>query len=204
MKRVYVVTTALALLASCRSIGYDDLNPNIQPNPNLLPVLTVKTDTTIYPKTYKSSDKKKVDDRRANDAANLLRSDAQKNLMEQSGENKGYISMRVSYEDLRNDHVYTATKVLGIIPLGIPLFLGVPFGGQTQDVELEVQIMNKKRDIIKQYTATCTGSAVSAVWWGYSTKDTRRKASTESIKQAMESIRRQINNDAPEIRAQLK
>lgn len=204
MKKVYVVATALALLASCRSIGYDDLNPSIQPNPNLLPVLTVKTDTTIYPKTYKSSDKEKVYDRRANDAANLLRSYAQKDLMEQSGENKGYISMRVSYEDLRNDHVYTATKVLGIIPLGIPLFLGVPFGGQTQDVELEVQILNRHKDIIKQYTATGSGSAVSAVWWGYNTKDTRRKASAESIKQAMESIRRQINNDAPEIRAQLK
>ena len=38
MKKIVALLTGLLLLSSCRSVSYDDLNPTIQPNDNLLPV----------------------------------------------------------------------------------------------------------------------------------------------------------------------
>lgn len=223
MKKTYAITAALALLASCRSVTYEDVNPTIQPNQNLLPVLKIETDTSMYPRSYTveteyydqddSSDYKKQRRSRLNsverstyrdprkiEAANFFIKEVQENIIEQSGEKKGYIKMRITYLNNDSNFLYSLTK----LPLFIPTFLGVPCGNSKYTTEVEVTIMDKKRSVIKRYTEKATDEEFQAMYWGYDGYDVKHKASMTSLKHALENIRHQINNDAPEIRAKLK
>ena len=222
----YLLTAALVLLSACRSVGYDDLNPTIQPNQNLLPVLKIETDTSMYPRSYtveteyyesdddynndsdykrkrprlSSVEKNTYRDPRQKSAANIFIKEVQENIIEQTGEKKGYIKMRITYLDNDSNFLYPLTK----LPLFIPTFLGVPCGNSKYTTEVEVTIMDKQKNTVKRYTEKATDEEFQAMYWGYDSYDVKYKASMVSLKLALEKIRRQINNDAPEIRAKLK
>ncbi|MBQ7632850.1 MAG: hypothetical protein IJS88_01890 [Alphaproteobacteria bacterium] len=226
MKKTYVIAAALALLASCRSVDYEDLNPTIQPNQNLLPVLKIETDTSMYQQSYtveteyydsdydydndsdykrrrsrlNSVKKRTYNDLRKKSAANLFIKEVQENIIEQTGEKKGYIRMRITYLNNDPNGFYSLT----MLPLFIPTFLGVPCGNSKYTTEVEVTIMDKQRNIIKRYTDKATDEEFQAMYWGYSSYNVKYKASMVSLKKALENIRHQINNDAPEIRSKLK
>lgn len=203
MKKIYLLATVAALLSSCRSVGYEDLTPSIRPNNNLLPVLEVKTDTKIYPKKEKIG-KKTYNDSRGTDAETIFIKEVRENIIEPTGEKKGYITMRISYEDTDSVGLYKLTAFVGCLGLGVPFLFGVPAGALNQDLEVEVQIQNNHKDVIKRYTERVADTEYVAAWWGYKRKDVSRKVAAENLKHALENIRYKINNDAPTIRAQLK
>jgi len=235
MKKTYIIAAALALLTSCRSVTYEDVNPTIQPNQNLLPVLKIETDTSMYPQSYtveteyydkdesyvdnydgeydynsnyrarkrsrlSSVKRNTYDDPRPKDATNMFIKEVQENIIEQTGEKKGYIRMRITY--LNNDH--NGFYSLTMLPLFIPTFLGVPCGNSKYTTEVEVTILDNKKNVVRRYTEKAVDEEFRAMYWGYSNYDTTYKASMVSLKKALENIRHRINNDAPEIRSKLK
>ncbi len=74
----------------------------------------------------------------------------------------------------------------------------------TQTMEVEIEIMNKKRDVVKRYTQVVETSAYRAYYWGYKRKDINRKVSADNVKEALRIIREKINKDASEILERLK
>lgn len=204
MNKLYLCVAATILLAACKSVGYNDLTPSKQPNNNLLPVLEIKTDTSIYPRLLDIGKKKKVVDKRSNDAKNIFHKEVQQNIIETTGANKGSISLRLNYENTVNNSVYSAVGTVSLLALGVPLLFGVPFGAKTQDLEVEVQILNKHKDVIRTYTEKVSDTEYKAAWWGYDSQSIYRKLAAENLKQALAEIRRQINNDAMQIRTELK
>lgn len=204
MNKLYLCVAATILLAACKSVGYNDLTPSKQPNNNLLPVLEIKTDTSIYPRLLDIGKKKKVVDKRGNDAKNIFHKEVQQNIIETTGANKGSISLRLNYENTVNNSAYSAVGTVSLLALGVPLLLGVPFGAKTQDLEVEVQILNKHKDVIRTYTEKVSDTEYKAAWWGYDSQSIYRKLAAENLKQALAEIRRQINNDAVQIRTELK
>ena len=204
MNKLYLCVAATILLAACKSVGYNDLTPSKQPNNNLLPVLEIKTDTSIYPRLLDIGKKKKVVDKRSNDAKNIFHKEVQQNIIETTGANKGSISLRLNYENTVNNSAYSAVGTVSLLALGVPLLLGVPFGAKTQDLEVEVQILNKHKDVIRTYTEKVSDTEYKAAWWGYDSQSIYRKLAAENLKHALENIRYKINNDAPEILTELK
>ena len=73
-----------------------------------------------------------------------------------------------------------------------------------QTLDIEVLVQNTHKDVIKRYTANSSDTVYAALYWGYDNKDIDRKVAAENLKKALENIRHQINNDAPEIRSKLK
>lgn len=195
MKKFYMLTLVLALLSSCKSLSYDDLNPAIQPNTNLLPVLEVKPDQKSIRAVYN----KKHDDRIA-DTVNIFNKEARENIMEQTGKKKGIISMRLNYGETKRNKLYAASEGL----MFIPTILGVPFDNAEQVLEIEVLVQNNNNDIIKRYVERVEDEEYAALYWGYKKEDVQRKVAAENMKNAMAKIRQKINNDAPEIRTKLK
>lgn len=226
MKRFYFIAASLALLVSCRSVTYEDVNPTIQPNQNLLPVLKIETDTSMYPQSYtveteyyerdddynndsdytpkrsrlNSVEKSTYRDPRKKSAANFFIKEVQENIIEQTGAKKGYIKMRVTYLDNDSNFLYSLT----MLPVFIPTLLGVPCGNSKYTTEVEVTIMDNQKNIIKRYTEKAVDEEFEAMYWGYDSYDAKYKASMVSLKKALENIRHRINNDAPQIRAELK
>lgn len=195
MKKTYAIAAALALLASCRSVTYEDVNPTIQPNQNLLPVLDVRPDQSSIRAVYN----KKKDDRIA-DALSIFNKEVRENIIEQTGDKKGIITMRINYGNTTHNKFYQITPGL----IYIPTVLGVPFDSAEQTLDIEVLIQNTHKDVIKRYTANSSDTVYAALYWGYDNKDIDRKVAAENLKKALENIRHQINNDAPEIRSKLK
>ena len=219
MKKIVALLTGLLLLSSCRSVSYDDLNPTIQPNDNLLPVLEIETDASMYPRLYTVEEKhykdfdshsgnardytitrNRYEDPRIRTATNIFIKEVQENIIEQTGHKKGYIKMRVTYLNNNRNGFYSLAK----LPLYIPVFLGIPCGNSEYTTEVEVTIMDKQKNIIKRYTEKALDEEFEAMYWGYDEYDAKYKASMVSLKKALENIRHRINNDAPEIRAELK
>lgn len=191
----YLLTAVVILLSACRSVGYNDLTPPIQPNTNLLPVLEVRPDYTSVRAVYNE----KGDDRVA-DALSIFNKEVRENIMEQTGDKKGNITMRINSGETKHNKFYPYTVCL----LYIPTILGVPFDNAEQTLEVEVLVQNTHRDVIKRYTETVSDTEYAAMYWGYKEDDVERKVAAENMKNAMANIRRQINNDAPEIRTKLK
>lgn len=204
MNKFYVCAAAMILLTGCKSVGYDDLTPAHQPNTTLLPMLEIKTDTSIYPRSLDIGEEKKVQDRRGKDAENIFRKEVRQNIIEPTGKKHGYITMRISYENTDNVDAYVTAGVLSAFTLGIPTLLGVPFGAKNQDLEIEVQILNKNKDVIRSYTERAEDTEYKALWWGYGSYSVYRKVAAENLKRALTEIRHQINSEAPQIRAELK
>lgn len=195
MKRFYFIAASLALLASCRSIGYEDLNPQIQPNTNLLPVLEVKPDYKSIRAVYNQ----KKDDRVA-DALSIFNKEVRENIMEQTGDKKGNITMRINYEEEDSCKVCVISSFL----LGLPNLIGIPGNYFKQTLEIEVLVQNTHKDVIKRYTESVSDTEYVAMYWGYNVDDAERKVAAENMKNALANIRHRINNDAPEIRSKLK
>lgn len=195
MKKIVALLMGLMLLSSCRSVSYDDLNPTIQPNDNLLPVLEIRPDYASIRAVYTSKR-----DERVADAVNIFTKEVRENIMQQTGEKKGNITMRISYGKTNHNKIYEITSGF----LYIPTLLGVPYYNAEQILEVEVLIQNKHKDVIRRYTESVSNTEYAAMYWGYKKEDVDRKVAARNMRNAMENIRHRINNDAPQIRVELK
>lgn len=81
--------------------------------------------------------------------------------------------------------------------------LGFPAGEISQSLEVEVEIWNKNKELIRRYVENVRDTEYVAMYWGYHNATIGRKLAANNIKQAMKNIRQRINRDAPYIKAQL-
>ncbi|MBQ9270694.1 MAG: hypothetical protein IJ218_00290 [Alphaproteobacteria bacterium] len=195
MRKFAELMACLLFLSSCRLLSYDDLNPAIQPNSHLLPILEIKPDYRSIRAVYNVRK-----DIRIADAVNIFSKEVRENIMEQTGKTKGTITMRINYGETKRNKLYAASKKL----MFIPTILGMPFDNAEQVLEIEVLVQNKQNDIIKRYVERVENEEYAALYWGYNKEDVQRKVAAENMKNAMAKIRQKINDEAPQIRAKLE
>ena len=82
--------------------------------------------------------------------------------------------------------------------------VGFPANELTESLEVEVQIMNNKKEVIGRYVENVTNSNYLAMYWGYNWPGLYRKVAADNIKTALEKIRIKINNDSTRLNKQLK
>ncbi len=66
-------------------------------------------------------------------------------------------------------------------------------------IELELQIFDLNKKLIKRYQADCSNKKYVALYWGANYPTALRKANAAAFKCAMYKIKKQIEIDAPEI-----
>lgn len=216
------------LLSACQSINYQDVNPTINPNQNKLPAMESMIDMYNLEAVYTGGgyagtannlgvgyanrgwgnwvqttaiSGTQYKDARVNDVINIFNKEVKENITNPYGEKKGYISLKLGY---RGEDRQPLLAFISIISLGTINLLGFPADIKEQSLEVEVEIWNNKKEIIKRYTANALDSEFLAVYYGYNELTIHRKLAAENIKQALEQIRRQINDDAEEINKKLK
>ena len=195
-------------LCSCSlPITYSDTHQQKNPNSNLLPALNTKISVPNLRAAFSDAtdDEGKPDynlrNVMADDAVNIFEREVEENITLGEGEKRGYISFRVTYVQLDNS---TGLRALSMATLGLLNAVGLPMDKFTQTMEVEIEIMNKKRDVVKRYTQVVETSAYRAYYWGYKRKDINRKVSADNVKEALRIIREKINKDASEILERLK
>lgn len=186
----------LLLLASCRSIGYNDVNADTAPNLNLLPALTPQVSEHNLKNVYGRKDL------RVNDAEQIFTKEIKNNITSPYGEKKGTITLTLNYhgDNSTSFYHYTSAFTLGLLNL-----VGYPADEADESLEIEVDILNKKQEIVKRYTALAQNKAYRAMYYGYKDiKTARRKVAAENMKQTMAIVRQKINADADEIKKLLQ
>ena len=210
--RKIIFALVFCLCGCALSVSYDDVHQQINSNPNLLPALKTKVDTQNLRASFadladyeNNSDKKRKDTMRlnmiVNDAVNIFEREVEENITVGSGEKKGYISFKVQYVELKDS---VPVRVATIAGLGLLNIAGFPYNTFTQTMEAEIEIMDKKQNVIKRYTEIVESSESCALYWGYKRREINRKISAENVKKFLEIVRKKINNDAEEIKAKLK
>lgn len=215
-------------ICSCKSITYQDVNPTLFPNSNLLPALEILVDINNLEATYTSGSYvgtannfgsgyglnnyggyvstttmsgTHYKDVRVNDIINIFNKEVKENITSLYGEKKGYISLKLGYKGFEEN---TLLGLASIFSLGTVNFLGVPISKLSQSLEVEVEIWNNKREVVKRYVENVVDSEYVAMYWGYNINNAFRKVAADNIKQALEKIRNKIGNDATEIKNSLK
>ena len=212
----------LFFLSSCSSISYNDLNPCKNPNkhllPSLEPIIDVYNLEAIYSKgryeglsaniTYSgtytgvsSISGIQYGDPRVNDTINIFNKEVKDNITNPYGEKKGYISLRLTNRLSENSDCYLLFSSLTGCLLNI---IGFPFNKVSDTLEMEVEILNKNKEIVKRYTEVVLNSNYVAMYWGYSENDVLRKVAADNIKQGLEKIRFKIEEDFDIIEKSLK
>ncbi len=219
----YILICVL-VMSACKSITYQDVNPQIQPNSNLLPAMESVIDmnnleatytvgsyngnannigtgigstswmqtTAVSGTTYK--------DARVNDVINIFEKEIKENITSPYGEKKGFIVLKLGYRGVETSTLY---PLVSLFTLGTINFLGFPANEVSQSLEVEIEIWNKKKELIKRYVVNVTDTEYQAMYWGYHNLMIGRKLAADNIKQALEKIRFQINEDAQQIKREL-
>ena len=139
-------------------------------------------------------------DQRIGDLINLFEKEVKENITDPNGQKKGYISLKLGYRGQSENWVY---PIVSIVTLCIPNFLGFPFEHISQTLEVQVEIWNKNKDLIKKYTENVEDDEYLAMYWGYGEDTINRKLAADNIKNALEKIRKRIEIDANEINKKL-
>lgn len=215
----------MCFLCSCRSITYQDVNPVIQPNANLLPAMESIVDVSNLEATYTVSSYAgtannfgttlgntnwaqttaisgvSYKDPRVQDVINVFNKEVKENITSPYGAKKGYIVLTLGYRGVDQSFIY---PFVSLFSLGTINFFGFPGDEVKQSLEVEVEIRNNNKELVKRYVENVIDTQYVAMYWGYSKDNVWRKVAADNIKQALQKIRDRINSDAAEIKKKLK
>ncbi len=135
------------------------------------------------------------------DARMLFEREVTRSLTDPYTPKVGYITCRVPNAIARPRHVGLTYLSLGL--LGLPALLGVPMGNYQTELLLEVQVLDKNRNLVAQYSATGRSRIPVAFYWGYRTDDAKRLANIRAFKAALAAIHQQLQSDYDRINTRL-
>lgn len=113
-------------------------------------------------------------------------------LIDEYSEPKGYISFRIVGNNSSNVGWLMLPSILSYGTLNL---LGMPAGWSDIDLELEARLYDRNKRLIKIYRGLGSDSTVIACYYGYNELDAEKVSVINSVKQALASIKQQINND---------
>jgi hypothetical protein len=93
---------------------------------------------------------------------------------------------------------------LGLAPLGIFWFFGMPWRSMTATINMEAAVMNSSGKIIKIYKAWGKDTEYLALYWGYFRPKELQTAYTRALLAACADLRKQIEADRENINKLIK
>ena len=221
MKKLFVFL-GVFLVASCKSVSFDDLHSNNE-NVNKLPVLNVKVDKeslkSAFPVrkittgtetalgddfSFFGSVSSYEKDSRSRDVVSIINYDVKNNITAKTGKIGGTFKARISNVESDYNIVYYPLTALQYVTLFIPTLLGAPVGEQVCQVELEVDIENNHKEIVASYSEVGEGRAKVAAYYGYTHAEGLRYCSLLAVHDAMDKIKLNIAQDYADLNKVLK
>lgn len=209
MKKMLLLFSVFVLF-SCRSLSMQEMSASYDPIANRLPYLEPVIDKSslaaLDDRVSISSKNKnfyyrKSTGRRSADVSTFFREEVKQNISTPTGDKKGTITLRILDS---NTQGCAMCKVALIGTLGISSFVGVPADRLTQEVRVEVEIKDNKKNVLGSYVAITSNEVPVAMYYGYKKSDAQALNTISNLKKAMSDIKIQIQNDYPELKKKLK
>lgn len=221
MKRSLLFIAALLFFSNCRSLKISDFHQQ-SPVSNPVPPLALKVHTESFAAQFAGE---MLEDALTNaavagvvwipspyevytqvgeplrDVFTLLGNELSDNIMETSGARYGQVRFKLLYYNK------TAPGWGWIFPslltLNIANLAGMPFTKYRADLELQMEILDARQQVIARYRAPGSGKSTVALYYGYSGPDAFRKANLLALQEAMRGIRHKMEPDLANLRENL-
>ncbi|HEX7413141.1 MAG TPA: hypothetical protein VF411_03765 [Bacteroidia bacterium] len=135
------------------------------------------------------------------DMQTLCDKNLKENITNPIGERYGYAQFKivVAQSGLHGTGLY----LLSVLTLGVPNLFGMPLFIAKTNLEVDLEILNSKREIVALYKAEGNAKCPVAMYYGYRMMSAPRMTNILSVKMALKSINEQIEKDAPMLRMKL-
>ncbi len=225
MKKILLLST-LFFLTNCKNITHQDYILDVN-NQTKLPALEAVIDTTNLENVFSlggfvanannmgaagrngwvqasAMAGTSFRDPRMQDTMTLFNDFVKNKVTNPYGEKKGYVVLNIGYRNRIVRYESIPTLWLSIVSLGTLNLLGFPLSAEEEEMNISVEILNNKKELVKRYTSPQSNKEWVAAYWGYDALSVNRKITIENIKNALEEIAKQISNDSYEINKKLK
>lgn len=225
MKKILLLST-LFLLTNCKNITHQDYILDVN-NQTKLPALEAVIDTTNLENVFSlggfvanannmgaasrngwvqasAMAGTSFRDPRMQDTMTLFDDFVKNKVTNPYGEKKGYIVLNIGYRNRIVHYENIPMMLLGIFSLGTLNILGFPGGVHEEEMNISVEILNSKKELVKRYTSVQSDTEWTAAYWGYDVPMVNRKITIENVKNALEDIAKQISDDTYEINKKLQ
>lgn len=132
-----------------------------------------------------------VPEKRVNDILKIFAYDVRNNINNADSIAHGSIQLELINNKEKKSFLLT---FFSIWTLCMPSLIGVPVTSIKTELEIRASIFDSKNNFIGKYDAKGLGRSYVAMYWGYG-EDAERKSNIIAFKNAMASIKTQINND---------
>lgn len=230
MKRLLPIALALVVcLTSCRSLKEDTLHSDYQ-NTELLPRLTCWIDQPSFENAYGASSyavkasndlthpygltetpygkgvyevnedtKLYAGDLRIQDAKDILVYETNENIADPTTERAGNIVLRAGNIYCKNNYKWAW---LSGFTLGIFNAFGMPMATNTTELEVIVEIYDKRDNLVAQFNERGYAKVPMAAYHGY--YEFQRRSADLALQDGLMKIKQLIERDYPMINAKLK
>jgi hypothetical protein len=138
---------------------------------------------------------------RHNNSLQILNDEVDDNLTNPYGAKYGYVQISSNYVRYKMGMGYA---MLSGFTLFIPNLIGFPMGYYNLELQVTVEILNAKKELIGKYKGLGQGRAVVACYYGYGSTAAATKAQMQALKAALNAIRPQIQQDAQRLNSLLQ
>ena len=135
------------------------------------------------------------------DGKTVFTKEVEDNLIDPYGEKFGYIVMK---QNIIKANGGLDLILPNLLTLGIPMLFGCPIATSKYIIEVELRIMDSRNRLLGKYSAIGIGSAIAAMYYGYTLEGAERKSYTDALNDAFNQIRPQIQKDVSVINEKLK
>lgn len=214
-----VITLTLFSTTRCKTIYLSELTPETKYGtkrlPPLVPIFDVQSFDNVFPDVshtessgyatghnlrgadmafgHGSSMTTHSKNPSINDLSVIFERDVRNNICESSGEYSGYITC----------HVITGANWsplglwwAGYFLAGIPYIFGMPIQSSKTHLMIKIDIYDRNQNLIGSYESDYVQQKkYSALYWGYSGANGRRKTAIDAFKICMDDVKQQIASD---------
>jgi hypothetical protein len=131
----------------------------------------------------------------------ILNDEFDDNICNPYGAKYGYVLVSTSYIKSRAGLGFALISGYTLL---LPNLLGFPMGRYYYEMQVTVEILNSKRELIGKYRAIGKGKAMVAYYYGYGSVSASTKANLDALKGALRDIRTQIQQDASRLNNDLQ
>ncbi len=192
MKKLFSIVLIASVLMGCKSWDATQIHPESDPIQPKLPALEKSISDYVSAEVVSSEDE-----------MTIFTKEVENNLTDPYGSKYGYITLSAKQiEFKRNPGLIIANGTLFFLP---SLF-GLPIQLYELKMDVTVRILDSGRKLVGKYNAICDDKIKTTLYNGnnYEGGDAIRKIHADCLKNALQDIRSQIQNDNQRLTKKLK
>jgi hypothetical protein len=139
-------------------------------------------------------------DPRVQDTIVLFDREFKDNVTNPIGEKYGFATFKIAAGGTKSGVILPFFSGLTLGSLNL---LGMPADAYKTSVEVEIELLDAKKNVVGRYTAIGTATSLVAFYYGYTNENASRMSNILAVKRALTEIKDHIKNDHADLNKKL-